>query len=187
MKLILRADVDNLGRLGDIVNVKPGYGRNYLLPQGLAMVATEGNQKQFDLELNKLKAQADALRAEAELLAEKIAKAPVEIRVRVGEGDKLYGSVTTAMIADALAGQGIDIDKRKIMLDDPIRSLGDYDLEVKLHPDVRGQLNVVVLRHGAAIEEESVTEEGEAPVEEAAQDAAEDNDAGAVETTSEEA
>ncbi|SKA77773.1 LSU ribosomal protein L9P [Paucidesulfovibrio gracilis DSM 16080] len=187
MKLILRADVDNLGRLGDIVNVKPGYGRNYLLPQGLAMPATEGNQKQFDLELNKLKAQADALRTDAELMAEKIASAPVEIRVRVGEGDKLYGSVTTAMIADALLEQGIDVDKRKILLDDPIRSLGEYTLEVKLHPDVRGELNVAVLRHGAAIVEESVTDEVEQPVEEATQDVVEDSDAGADESAPEEA
>lgn len=166
MKLILRADVDNLGRLGEIVNVKPGFGRNYLLPQGLAMVATESNLKQFELELHKLKAKSDGLRAEAELIAEKIAAAPVEIRVRVGEGEKLYGSVTSAMIADAMIEMGIDIDRRKILLDDPIRSLGEYELEVKLHPDVRGQLKVVIMRHGVV---------------------AEDNDAGAVKPAEDEA
>ena len=101
MKLILRADVDALGRLGDIVAVKPGFGRNYLIPQGLAMMASEANLKQFELERKKLAGQADSLRAEATDLAEKIAKANVAITVRVGEGDKLYGSVTAANIADA--------------------------------------------------------------------------------------
>ncbi|MGE4293722.1 MAG: 50S ribosomal protein L9 [Desulfovibrio sp.] len=180
MKLILRADVENLGRLGDIVNVKPGFGRNYLLPQGLAMPATGGNLKQFELELHKLKSKADNLRTQAELVAEKMAAAPVEILVRVGEGDKLYGSVTAAMIADAVIAQGIDVDKRKILLDDPIRSLGEYELEVKLHPEVRGILKVAVVRHGAAVESENTEGEKAAAV-------AEDKNAGSVEPAEDEA
>ncbi|MEF2146087.1 MAG: 50S ribosomal protein L9 [Desulfovibrionaceae bacterium] len=178
MKVILRADVDNLGRLGDIIAVKPGYGRNYLIPQGLAMPATEGNLKQFDLERNKLKATADSVRAEAEILAEKIAAAPIEILVRVGEGEKLYGSVTASMIGDALEENGIEIDRRKILLDDPIRSLGEYELEIKLHPDVRGQLKLFVLRHGSTA--------GEAEQDKAAE-AVEDNDAGTVKPVEDEA
>ncbi|CCH48106.1 50S ribosomal protein L9 [Pseudodesulfovibrio piezophilus] len=154
MKLILRADVDALGRLGEIVNVKPGYGRNYLIPQGLAKPATNANLKAFELERRKLQAQADSLRAQAEGMAEKIASHPVEIEVRVGEGDKLYGSVTTANIGDAMEAAGIDIDRRKILLPEPIRALGEYKVEIKLHPDVRGELKLTVVRHGGPIQEE---------------------------------
>jgi large subunit ribosomal protein L9 len=180
MKLILRADVENLGRLGDIVNVKPGFGRNYLLPQGLAMPVSEGNLKRFELELRKLKAQADSLRSAAEVVAEKMAAAPIEIRVRVGEGDKLYGSVTAAMIADAVVAQGIDVDKRKILLDDPIRSLGEYEIEVKLHPEVRGLLKVSVMRHGSAVDGESEKTESVKPD-------VEESNAGTVEPVEDEA
>ncbi|MDP3427706.1 MAG: 50S ribosomal protein L9 [Humidesulfovibrio sp.] len=148
MKLILRADVDALGRLGDIVAVKPGFGRNYLIPQGLAMMASEANLKQFELERKKLAGQADSLRAEATDLAAKIAAAKVAITVRVGEGDKLYGSVTAVNIADALLEQGIEIDRRKIDMPDAIRSLGEYDVEIRLHPDVKGELKLRVIKHG---------------------------------------
>jgi len=154
MKLILRADVDALGRLGDIVTVKPGYGRNYLIPQGLAKPATKANLKAFELERRKLQEKADSLRAQAQGVAEKIAATPVEIEVRVGEGDKLYGSVTTANIGDAMEAAGIEIDRRKILLSEPIRSLGEFDIEIKLHPDVRGELKLSVVRHGGPIEEE---------------------------------
>ncbi|WP_419784816.1 50S ribosomal protein L9 [Pseudodesulfovibrio sp.] len=158
MKLILRADVDALGRLGDIVTVKPGYGRNYLIPQGLAKPASEANLKAFELERRKLQAEADSLRTQAEGLAERIAASPVEIRVRVGEGDKLYGSVTSANIADAMEAAGIEIDRRKIILEEPIRALGDFEIEIKLHPDVRGELKLSVLREGGAIEEDVIEE-----------------------------
>ncbi|MDD3311470.1 50S ribosomal protein L9 [Pseudodesulfovibrio sp.] len=165
MKLILRADVDALGRLGDIVTVKPGYGRNYLIPQGLAKPATEANLKAFELERRKLQAEADSLRTQAEGLAERIAATPVEIRVRVGEGDKLYGSVTSANIAEAMEAAGIEIDRRKILLAEPIRSLGEYEVEIKLHPDVHGELKLSVLREGGAIEEEIVEETATAAAE----------------------
>jgi len=148
MKLILRADVDTLGRLGDIVAVKPGFGRNYLIPQGLAMAATEANLKQFGLERKKLAAKADTLRAEATDLAAKIAAATVVITVRVGEGDKMYGSVTAQNVADALATQGIEIDRRKIELPEAIRALGDFEVDIRLHPDVTGELKLRVIKHG---------------------------------------
>ncbi|QGY40608.1 50S ribosomal protein L9 [Pseudodesulfovibrio cashew] len=176
MKLILRADVDALGRLGDIVTVKPGFGRNYLIPQGLAKPATNANLKAFELERRKLQEQADSLRAQAEGMAAKIAATPVEIEVRVGEGDKLYGSVTTANIGDAMEAAGIDIDRRKILLAEPIRSLGEFEIEIKLHPDVRGELKLAVVRHGGPIEEEIVEEEAvaeEAATESVETDAAE--------------
>jgi len=154
MKLILRADVDALGRLGEIVTVKPGYGRNYLIPQGLAKPATKANLKAFELERRKLQEQADSLRAQAEGLAAKIAATPVSIEVRVGEGDKLYGSVTTTNIGDAMEAAGIDIDRRKILLADPIRSLGEYVVEIRLHPAVVGELNLAVVRHGGPVVDE---------------------------------
>lgn len=153
MKLILRADIDSLGRLGDIVTVKAGYGRNYLIPQGFAAPATNANMKQFELERKKLQAVADKVRAEAEEMAAKIAATPVEITVRVGEGDKLYGSVTPTHIADAMAEQGVEIDRRKIVLEEPIRALGEFDIEIKLHPDVRGELKLTVAKKGGVIEE----------------------------------
>lgn len=148
MKVILRADVDNLGRLGEIVAVRPGYGRNYLLPQGLASLATPGNLKVFEQERRKLQARNDAIQAEAAGLAGKIEAAKVVIEVRVGDGDKLYGSVTSSQIAAILAEQGVDVDRRKIQLEDGIRSLGEYIVEVKLHPQVVAKLNVKVVKHG---------------------------------------
>ena len=148
MKVILRADVDNLGRLGDIVAVRPGYGRNYLLPQGLASMATPGNLKVFEQERRKLQAMNDAIKAEAAGLAGKIEAAKVVIEVRVGDGDKLYGSVTSSQIAAILEEQGVAVDRRKIQLDDGIRSLGEYVIDVKLHPEVVAKLTVNVVKHG---------------------------------------
>jgi large subunit ribosomal protein L9 len=148
MKIILRADMENLGKLGDVVSVKPGYGRNFLIPQGLAMMASPSNLKVFELERKKLQARMDSLRSDAEKLADQIAKAEVSIVVRVGEGDKLYGSVTSAMIADALSQAGIEIDRKKIVLGDPIRTLGVHEVDVKLHADVRGTVRLLVCRQG---------------------------------------
>ncbi|UTF48760.1 50S ribosomal protein L9 [Desulfomicrobium sp. ZS1] len=148
MKVILRADVDNLGRLGDIVAVRPGYGRNYLLPQGLASMASPGNLKVFEQERRKLQAMNDAVKAEAAALAAKIEAAKVVIEVRVGDGDKLYGSVTSSQIGTILEEQGVDVDRRKIQLEDGIRALGEYVLDVKLHPEVVAKLTVNVVKHG---------------------------------------
>ncbi len=148
MQLILRADVENLGSLGEVVTVKPGYGRNYLVPQGLAMPASEANLKVFDRERKKLQARMDSVRSAAQDVADKLAALALTIEVRVGENDKLYGSVTSAQIADLLAASGVEIDRKKIVLDDPIRALGDYVVEVKLHADVRGKVAVKVIKQG---------------------------------------
>ena len=148
MKIILRSDVESLGRVGDLVNVKPGYARNYLIPQGMAMVASAGNERRFELERKKLEAKADETRAEAKALAEKLSAAEVNIEVRVGEGDKLYGSVTAANIGETLDAMGIELDKRKLLLDAPIRALGIYDIAVRLHPDVEAQVKVAVVKPG---------------------------------------
>jgi large subunit ribosomal protein L9 len=148
MKIILRSDLENLGKLGDVVSVKPGFGRNYLIPQGLAMLATPSNLKSFELERKKLQAKMDSLRSAAAILADKIAGAEVSIVVRVGEGDKLYGSVTSVMIAEALARKGIEVDRKKIDMEEPIRTLGVHEVEVKLHAEVRGKVRVLVCRQG---------------------------------------
>lgn len=145
MKVILRADVENLGALGDVVEVKPGYGRNYLLPQGLAMIASPGNLKVFELERKKLQAKMDALRAEAMGLQGRLERLQIIIPMHVGENEKLYGSVTTTIIGDAIAAEGIDIDRRRILLDAPIRSLGHHPVRVRLHPDIIAMVPVKVV------------------------------------------
>ncbi len=167
MKLILRADVENLGRLGDVVEVKPGFGRNFLLPQGLAMLASDANLKAFELERKKLQAKMDALRTMASDLSAKIAATDLVIPVRVGENDKLYGSVTTAIIGDALAEKGVDIDRRRILLDAAIRTIGAHEVRVRLHADVVATLTVKVVAEDKVSDaaEPAVEAEPETPAE----------------------
>lgn len=145
MKIILRADVENLGRLGDVVTVKPGFGRNFLLPQGLAMLASVANLKAFELERKKLQGRMDALRGAAADIAAKMEGLVVVVPMRVGENEKLYGSVTTAIIGDILAAQGIEVDRRRILLDSAIRALGEYPVRVRLHADVTPEILVKVV------------------------------------------
>ena len=173
MKVILRTDVENLGKLGDMVEVKPGYGRNFLLPQGYAMLATPANQKVFELERKKLQVKTEALRSAASSLAQKIESIPVTIAMRVGDNDKLYGSVTSALIADALEAQGIELDRRRILLDAPIRALGDYTVRVRLHAGILAELALSVVAEKAHHEEEQVADADaqSAPAEESAPDA----------------
>ncbi len=173
MKVLLRADVENLGRLGDMVTVRPGYARNYLLPQGLAMAASPANVKVFELERKKLQARMDALRASAGDLAARIGAAELVISMRVGENDKLYGSVTSALIADALLEKGIEIDRRRILLDAPIRTLGEFPVRVRLHADVVAELNVKVTPEERHIEEDAAPQPQQAAVAEEAAPAAE--------------
>ncbi len=158
MQLILRADVENLGRLGEVVKVRPGYGRNYLIPKGLAMPATKSNMNVFEGERKKLEMQVEKVRRAAQSMAERINEAHVIIPVRVGENEKLYGSVTTTHIGDALSELGIDLDRRKIVLDSPIRSLGDHEVEVKLHQDVVCQVKVSVVKFGTQIQDKQEPE-----------------------------
>ncbi len=187
MKLILRADVDNLGSLGEMVNVKSGYGRNYLIPQGLAMVATAANLKNFELERKKLQAAADAQRAEAQGLADKLAAVEVIIRVRVGDADRLYGSVTTAHIVDALVELGIELDRKKVLLSEPLRALGMYEIPVKLHPDVSAELKVAVVSHDWAPGQPITSEEAAAKASAEVAAAQESETEVIAETTAEEA
>lgn len=158
MKVILRTDVEKLGSLGDLVTVKPGYGRNFLLPQGFAMLATPANLKVFELERKKLQEKTDALRAAAADMATKIGNAKVSIAMRVGENDKLYGSVTPVMIADALAEQGIEIDRRRLLLDAPLRTLGTYPIRIRLHADVTATLSLAIVAERAIHADQQVVE-----------------------------
>ena len=163
MQIILRADVDNLGRLGDVVMVKPGYGRNYLIPKGLAMPATKANMNIFESERKKLEVQRERIRQAAQSFADRLNEAHVVIPVRVGENEKLYGSVSTTNIGDALSEMGIEVDRRKIVLESPIRALGEYEIEVKLHHDVKSTVKVSVVKLGTETkkepEKEPVTED----------------------------
>ncbi|MFI3271614.1 MAG: 50S ribosomal protein L9 [Pseudomonadota bacterium] len=145
MKVILRADVEKLGNVGDVVVVKPGFGRNFLLPQGLAMVATPANLKAFELERRKLQARMEALRGAAADIASKLAGLELTIAMRVGENDKLYGSVTNTIIGDLLAEQGVEIDRRRILMDSAIRALGEYPIRIRLHADVNAEVLVKVV------------------------------------------
>ncbi len=158
MKLILRADVENLGNLGDVVNVKPGYGRNFLLPQGLAMVANAANLKVFEQERKKLQARMDAQRAEAQSMQGRLEALEVIIPMHVGENEKLYGSVTSAIIGDALAALGVEVDRRRILLDAPIRTLGEHPVRIRLHAGVMAVVPVKVISDHQPEEEEAAPE-----------------------------
>jgi large subunit ribosomal protein L9 len=144
MELILRQDVDKLGRRGETVNVKPGYGRNYLLPRGLALEVNESNRAMIERERKAHEARAAKEKAEFEGLAGRINTVRYVAPRRVGENDTLYGSVTSGDIADFLKTKGIEIDKRKIQLEEPIKTLGEHEVKIKLHPEVVANMKITV-------------------------------------------
>ncbi|MGB8931298.1 MAG: 50S ribosomal protein L9 [Anaeromyxobacteraceae bacterium] len=144
MKLILREDVENLGRGGDVVDVKPGYGRNFLLPRGLAVAANTRNIREIEHQKAVATAKAVKLKAGAEAIAKRLNETPVTLKRKVGEQDKLFGSVTALDIAEALAARGLEIDRRSIDLSEPIKTVGDFEVGVKLHHDVIGKAKVKV-------------------------------------------
>jgi large subunit ribosomal protein L9 len=148
MEVILREHVDNLGRRGEIVKVADGYARNYLLPRKLALLATEGNKKQIERERVKFEAKELEERKVAEAVASRMASLELVISRKVGETEALYGSVTAADIADALAAKGFDIDRRKLQLTDPIKKIGDVDVPVKLSREVTANVKVRVVPEG---------------------------------------
>ena len=145
MEVILREHVENLGRRGEVVKVADGYARNYLLPRKLALLVTEGNRKQIEREREKFEAKEAVEKQAAEEFAARLREAEVVIARRVGETQALYGSVTAADIVEALAGKGIEIDKRKIHLRDPIKTLGESEVPVKLHREVTSAVKVKVV------------------------------------------
>jgi large subunit ribosomal protein L9 len=145
MEVILREHVDNLGRRGDIVKVAAGYGRNYLLPRKLALAVNENNKRQIERERTAAEARELEEKSQAEAYAERLSQADLAIARRVGENDTLYGSVTSADVAQALHAKGFEIDKRKITLAAPMKALGEYAVAVKVHRDVTAQIKVKVV------------------------------------------
>ena len=144
MKVILREDVPNLGKSGELVSVKPGFGRNYLLPRKLAVLANEANVRQLEHDRAVITARQAKLRGAAQSQAEKLSAVVVRIRRKVGDQDKLFGSVTSLDIAEGLAVQGLKVDRRSIHLPEPIRTTGKHAVEVRLHRDVTSTIQVEV-------------------------------------------
>ncbi len=144
MKLILRESVENLGKGGEVVDVKPGYGRNFLLPRGLAVLANPKNVRELEHQKSVASAKAAKMKASAEAVARRLAETPVTLSRKVGEQDKLYGSVTALDIAEALAARGLQIDRRAIDLAEPLKTTGDFEVPVKLHSEVAGKAKVKV-------------------------------------------
>lgn len=145
MRIILRQDIETLGNIGEIVNVKPGYARNYLIPNQMAYFATQGAINKIEQEKKQYLIKMSEVKADAEKLAEKFDELQVTIAMKVGEEGKLYGSVTTQMIANELAIQGYQVDKRDVTIVDQIKTLGVFQVKIKLHPEVQANLKVWVI------------------------------------------
>lgn len=148
MELILRDDVEKLGRRGEIVKVKDGFARNFLLPRGLGMPVTAANKAMIDKEQKSHLARLAKEKAEFEQLAERVATLRFIAPRKVGDNDVLYGSVTAGDVGEFLRSKGIEIDKRKVQLDEPIKHLGEHELKIKLHPEVTATLKLLVTKEG---------------------------------------
>jgi large subunit ribosomal protein L9 len=146
MKIILRKNYDQLGKIGDLVDVKDGFARNFLLPRQIAYIATKGNIRSLEEEKLQLAKKEVKELESAKVLASELGNVSITIPVKVGEEDRIFGSVTTQMIADALKEKKYDIDKRKIDLEEPIKALGIYSVNVKLHPQVTTVVKTWVVR-----------------------------------------
>ncbi len=145
MKVILAKDVEGWGTIGDIIEVKRGFARNYLIPKGLAYEATESNIKMIQEVLRQKSRKLEREKQKALEIAEKLKGLEIEIKKPVGTTGKLYGSVTTADIAEALKEKGIEVDKKKIMLRSPIRNIGAYNIVIRLHPEVSETIKVHIV------------------------------------------
>jgi large subunit ribosomal protein L9 len=148
VEVILRQDVDKLGRRGQVVKVAEGYGRNYLLPRGLALVVSEANKAMIAKERKIHEARLAKEKAEFQALAERIGALRFVAPRKVGENDVLYGSVTSGDVAEYLRGKGIEIDKRKVLLDEAIKTLGEHEVRIKLHTEVQASLRLLVTKEG---------------------------------------
>ena len=146
MEVILREDISNLGTRGQVVKVAPGYARNFLIPKKLAVTATGSNKKIVEQERQGHLRKEAKLQGEAQDLAKLVNGVSVTIQQKSGENDQLFGSVTSKDVADALAAKGFTIDRRKIQLDEPIKSLGEFKIPVKLHKDVTAEVTLVVAK-----------------------------------------
>ncbi len=152
MEIILREHVDHLGERGEVVKVADGYARNYLLPRKLALPVTEGNRRHVERERKIVEAREAQAKSLAEGIAQRLAALDIRITRRVGDTQQLYGSVTAGDIAEYLKAQGVEVDRRKLLLPDAIKSLGDHQVPLKLHREVTAQLVVHVVREGAPAE-----------------------------------
>jgi large subunit ribosomal protein L9 len=146
MEIILRDHVEHVGRRGEVVKVADGYARNYLLPRKLALLATEANKKRVERERKLVEARESEERGAAEAIGARIGALEITITRKVGENDQLYGSVTNGDIAEAMKAQGFEVDRRKILLPDPLKTLGETMVPVKLHRDVTVQVKVTVAK-----------------------------------------
>jgi large subunit ribosomal protein L9 len=150
MEVILRQHVDNLGERGQIIKVADGYARNYLLPRNLALPATEGNKRHVERERKIMEMREADEKGQAEAMAARLATVEITIGRRVGETDQLYGSVTAADISEFLKAKGFEIDRRKLVLPDPIKTIGEHTVPLKLHRSVTVPLKVSVIKEGGA-------------------------------------
>lgn len=146
MKIILRQDHEKLGKIGDVVEVKDGFARNYLIPRNIGYAATPGNIQALEEDKKQLARRQDKELHHAQKLSTELDKLSITLKVKVGEDEKLFGSVTSQMIADALEEKGMKLDKRVIDLPEPIKALGIYTVDVKLHANVAGKVKVWVVR-----------------------------------------
>lgn len=145
IEVILREDIKTLGQAGEMVRVKPGYARNYLLPQGLAYEATEGNKKRIAAETKARASRNQAEKVQAQQVATTLSGLSLTLSGKAGEEGKLFGSITSQDVADALARSGHTVDKRRIELDHPIKTVGEHAVTIRLHPEVHAELRVSVV------------------------------------------
>ncbi|GBE14465.1 MAG TPA: 50S ribosomal protein L9 [Proteobacteria bacterium] len=145
MKIILLEDVSSLGKMGDTVEVRQGYARNYLFPRELAVQATSRNIKSQEHQLHALRRKVEKTRIDAQSFAEKLSEVSLTLTRKAGDGGRLFGSVTNMDIGEALAAEGIDIDRRNILLEDNIKELGEFEVPIKLHQDVSATVKVAVV------------------------------------------
>ncbi|OGW54297.1 MAG: 50S ribosomal protein L9 [Nitrospirae bacterium RBG_13_43_8] len=146
MKIILKEDIKKIGKMGQIVDVANGYARNYLVPKGLALEASTKNIRSLEHEKNIIQEKAKKLKDSAQDIGSRISSMTLTIKAKAGEEEKLFGSVTTMDIAEALLNEGIEIDKKKISLEEPIKRLGSYSVQIKLHSDVSVPLNIQIIQ-----------------------------------------
>ncbi|MDP2166901.1 MAG: 50S ribosomal protein L9 [Thermodesulfovibrionales bacterium] len=145
MKVILKDDIKSVGKMGEVVSVADGYARNFLIPKGFAVGASTRNIKALEHEKRVIEAGAKKVRQGARLLSEKISSMTLTVKAKAGEEDKLFGSITTMDIADALKAEGVTVDRRKIVIEEPIKRLGGYTVTVKLHTDEAPELKIQVV------------------------------------------
>jgi large subunit ribosomal protein L9 len=145
MEVILKTDIKGLGYKNDLVTVKPGYGRNYLIPQGFAVLATGSNKKVLAENIKQAAHKAEKIKTAALDLAEKLSNLTLEIKAKIGESGKIFGKVTTLQISDALAANGIEIDRKKISINVPVQGAGEFEAEVDLHREVKSTVKFLVV------------------------------------------